>query len=488
MRIIFIIGSLIAGVLFSSCGGNRMKSDEKALFKQILTEEEQLTHQAELRAEREKQLADSLAKRPKGFRFQEDRSVDSNNLPVAIDIIGNRGNKQDIKLSQLFSKIEYVKLANDPDSLTSKYKGAIIVGENHIYTISRMFGIIQYDLKGKFKQYVCKNKIYQCEDKLFNQQAISFEGASSAYLAGGRLYYKYEDQTNKKAFLMVFNDKNEEPGFDELDVNDNIEEKNKIRGKGEKVLNLVAGFEAQFNPEPYFIGEKLIAYAPRKKILERQLNFVSVVSTNGDTICEMPDYDPVTNFTKSTYRGVDSGDNYYHNGLLHLRQSFNDTIYQLVPPNRLIPKYVLDFGDKGIGSVQEGVDPGYNLEEKLIVQSFFETKRFLFITYSKNYPCPNTARNGTLKFSRIIFDKKNKTVITLYIDEAPFFDNSKMSWPSPVQPQIENDLDGLPFRWPNNVTSKGEPFSIFSGNELLEIKNSPINRLKPNDQIIAIYR
>ncbi|MDP3180270.1 MAG: hypothetical protein Q8M67_00450 [Bacteroidota bacterium] len=86
-----------------SCGRNRLKTDEKTLAKQILTVEEQLAHDTELRAEREKQLADSIAKLPKGFRFKEDRSVDLNNPPVVIDIIGNRTNPQKIKLSQLFS-------------------------------------------------------------------------------------------------------------------------------------------------------------------------------------------------------------------------------------------------------------------------------------------------------------------------------------------------------------------------------------------------
>jgi len=467
-----------------SCNRNRLKTDEKELEGQILTEEQQLAHEAELRAEREKQLADSIAKLPKGFRFTEDRSVDLNQPPVIIDIIGNRESRQDIKLSQLFSKIEYIRLEIDPDSLMAKNNGAVIVGDSHIYTVSSMFGIIQYDLKGKFKQYICKNTIYDTGNRGF----ITYQGTRSAYLAGDRLVYKYEDQPNEKAFLMVYDENKEELGFEQLHLNTDIESGTEIRGKGEKVLDLLAGFNAQFEPDPYFIGEKLIAYTPRKKILERQLNFVSVVSTTGDTLCEMPDYDPVTNFTKSTYRGVDSGDKYYYNGMLHLRQSFSDTLYQLVPPNRLIPKYVLYFGDKGIGSAQKGVDPGYDLEEKLIIHSFFETKHFLFITYSKNYSCPNTARNGTLKFSRIIYDKKNKSVIPLYLDEAPFIADSKMSWPSPVQPQIKNDLDGTPFRWPNNVTSKGEPFSIFSGKELLETQNTSFNYLRHNDQIIAIYR
>jgi uncharacterized membrane protein YciS (DUF1049 family) len=65
-KIFYITGLLIAMILCTSCNSNRLKTDEKSLAKQILTEEQQLAHEAELRAEREKQLADSIAKLPKG--------------------------------------------------------------------------------------------------------------------------------------------------------------------------------------------------------------------------------------------------------------------------------------------------------------------------------------------------------------------------------------------------------------------------------------
>ena len=76
-------------VVFISCNHkNKLNSDEQALSKQILTEEEQLAQEAAQRAEKEKQLADSVAKLPKGFRFKEDRSVDPQNPPVIMDVQG----------------------------------------------------------------------------------------------------------------------------------------------------------------------------------------------------------------------------------------------------------------------------------------------------------------------------------------------------------------------------------------------------------------
>jgi hypothetical protein len=186
---------------------------------------------------------------------------------------------------------------------------------------------------------------------------------------------------------------------------------------------------------------------------------------------------------------VDDGDAYYMDGTLYLRQSFNDTIYQLVPPNRLVPKYILDFGDLGIQSAQEGIDPGVSLKEKLILQDFLETNRYIFITYTKDYSCPNTAKQGTLKYSRLVYDKKSGTLTSIYIDEAPFILEGKMTSPKAPDLNIENDLDKMPFKWPASVTAGGQPFSTFSGKELLKQKNPnfPLKNINENDRIIAIY-
>jgi hypothetical protein len=86
---------ILAAIIFlGACQRNKLKTDEKALAKQILIEEEQREHEAELRAEREKQLADSLAKLPKGFRFPEIRTAEPANPFISINIIGNRSNRK----------------------------------------------------------------------------------------------------------------------------------------------------------------------------------------------------------------------------------------------------------------------------------------------------------------------------------------------------------------------------------------------------------
>jgi hypothetical protein len=130
-----------------------------------------------------------------------------------------------------------------------------------------------------------------------------------------------------------------------------------------------------------------------------------------------------------------------------------------------------------------------SLKDKLVLQSFLETNRFFFITYSKDYDCPNTAKQGTLKYSRLVFDKKTRKLIHIYIDEEPFIAKGKMTWPSAPNVNIDNDLDGMPFIWPTSTTAAGQPFSIISGDVLLKTRheNLPFKNICKNDQIMAIY-
>ena len=465
-----------------SCGGNRLKNDEKALAKQILTEEEKLAQQDAKRVEREKQLADSIAKLPKGFRFPESRKIDSQNPPVMIDIIGNRKNPQKIKLSKLFSRVEYIRLEQNQDSAEFLLDMRYIVSPNHIYIITDKGSIFQFDRKGHFIRTVCTG------NPQFTKYSNFFEGSKGAYWYGDKLCYQYENRPAQKSYMVTFDDEITQ-GTSGLQLPETVESKNQINGSGKILAEWKKDPSVSFSLTPYLLGNNTLAFAQRTKRLEQTANFINVVSVTGDTLCEFQDNDPIRNFSKPVSRSADDGDAYYMDGTLYLRQSFNDTIYQLVPPNRLVPKYILNFGDLGIKSALEGIDPGVSLNEKLVPQAFLETDRYLFITYSKDYDCPNTAKQGTLKYSRLVYDKKSRTLTSIYIDEAAFIPEGKMTWPKAPDLNIENDLDKMPFKWPESVTAGGQTFSTFSGKELLKQKNPnfPLQNIKENDRIIAIY-
>ena len=484
--------ALIVFVSFSGCNSNRLKTDEKKLANQILTEEEQLAQQEVKRAEREKLLADSIAKLPKGFRFKEDRKIDQQNPPIVIDIIGNRTNPKMVKLSQLFKKIEYVRLESVIDSSFNVADfSQIVVGDKHIYGFSLQTGVVQFRLDGKFIGFVCKNNVPVTRTPnggaMLRTSDPTTKMAWQIFYTDGNLCYKYLDRESQTTSYYQFDDKTDCSETLALPTQEVVKTENKPQGA------IYAHFSDKFISKTttlYPLAGGIKVLAQNRKPVSEALPFISVLSTKGDTICSFQDCDPIRNFTKSIYRGVDDGNSYYLDGNLFLRQSYNDTIYQVIPPNRLVPKYILDFGDLGIQSAQAGIDPGYNLQEKLVPQSFLETNRHILITYSKDYDCPNTAKSGTLKYSRLVYDKMSRTLTPIYIDEAPFIPKGKMIWPKAPDFNIENDLDKMQFKWPESVTAGGQPFLKFWGEELLKQMNHqdfPLKNIKKSDQIIAIY-
>jgi hypothetical protein len=471
-----------------------MKSNEKVLIKQIMTEEEQLAHQAQIRMEKEKLLTDSLAKLPKGFRFKEDRSVDPQRPPAVIDIAGTRTNPQKVKLSQLFSKIEYIRLEHNPDSIGGVNGTEFIVSNNHIYSRSYTGGLIQFDLNGHFKQYICKNRMWYISfsGKQSDVPQGQSRGATSAYLTGNQLIYTFLDETNEKYSFIAFDDNNQEI---KINLKRNIELKSFEETKG-TIFSTISGEGSSYQLYPHSNG--MVSSISKGKNPFKPTNLLNLISKTGDTICRFEDFDPIKNYTKTLGRGSDGGNAYYLDGVLHIRQTCNDTIYVLVPPNRLVPKYILNFGDLGIKSAQEVIDPGFSLKEKLLLKSIIETDRYVLIEYTKGYNAP--ANRQLVKFSRIIFDKKNKTIVPIYIDESPASVDLKEwtkknpaapPWPFPTPPSIniENDIDGMPFNWPTSVTANGKPFSIISGEVLLKLKNPnlPLKNIRKNDRILAIY-
>ena len=457
-----------------------MKTDEKKLITQIRTEEEQKAYEQEIRLKKQQQIADSLAQLPKAMRLKEDRSVDQLNPPIVIDIEASRKMPiTPIKVSDLFKSVEYTRIEQDPDSMLAQYSGRVICSDDYIY-LHTMGSIMQYDRMGKFVQYVCKSKLYFSHH---NQMTIvHMEGARSMpYIFNNTLYYKYEDQINDKLYFIAYDEsKGSQPNLEQPDDIENIP---KIRGNGEVIFDFNQTLKKPpYSTDIFFINKDIIAYTTTPKILECQDNIVNLRNSKGDTICAFPDYDKVTNYTRTVYRRQESGTKYYHKGVLHVRQAYNDTIYQVVPPNRLVPKYILNFGSQGLQSSLEAVDSHSDLSQKLILKEFLETNRYLFITYSKDIAAPYN--KDKVKFSRVVFDKATHKIIPIYTD-ADAYAPGPRTWPSPPPVVIENDIDELPFFWPFNSTPQGDPMINYNGDDINKIKQGNLNK---NAKIIGIYK
>lgn len=443
---------------------NKLNTNEQKLAAQILVEEQEKTEQHNINSEVDSYQESS------GIRLKEDRTIDSNNPPIVLDILGNRGNVRPFKYSSLGNRIRYILLQNPNDSVFFKHGANIVLTSNNIIATSNK-GIVRFGADGQFIETICENGQSMIIDEKSGAHYSTpelmeqYEGAiGHVSVVGNKVFYKYEDNPNKSAWLMEYDIS---PGKRNLMLPIEQEQKN-MKGKGEKITTLKPRQRSNviFLDSDHWISQQ------RKWNSSKTGIFMTVHSLNGDTVCSLKDNDPVLNFSNSTYRGVDDGSNYYLNGKLHIRQSFNDTIYRFEGLNRLVPVYIIDFGDKGIQSSLEGINPKFSLKEKYVPQSVFETNEILVFTYSLDYDCPNTARKGTLKYSKFILDKTTDEMYHAYVDEAPYLPKGKMVWPSAPSTSIVNDIDAGPAFWPTTKTENNKVYFHMSGKKFKEHVNT----------------
>ncbi len=477
---------IISLILFTSCKQpNKLKLDEESIASEIILLEEERQNNLKFEFGQIQQTGSSNI-----LRVKEDRSGNKDRPPIILDLIAARNNVQKVKASELFTGIDYIKLQPLPDSTFYEVGADFLMSDNFIYGYS-LNGIAQYDLNGQFLKYICKNESYYTKYEggvmTTREQAAMFVGALSPKLFQGKLYYKYEDRPAKMAVYMEYEETGDLQVLNLSGLNENT---GHIRGLGKPFMQLqhIENFLRIHEMNP--LGNGLVGIADNRRGGAAK-DFLTITSSSGDTVCTFRDFDPIENYSKSLMRGAESAFDYMIDGILHVRQAYNDTIYQVVPPNRMVPKYVLDFGEFSIDSSLEGVDPGYDLSEKLLPDKFLETNKYLFLTYTKDYECPNTAKNGTLKYSRVVYDKSKNIIIPVYIDEAPVIPKGKMTWPEAPNINIENDIDDSPFIWPAMTTAFGVPFTWFSRkqpNDRLPNKTFGNFTLGENDYVIAIYK
>ena len=92
--------------------------------------------------------------------------------------------------------------------------------------------------------------------------------------------------------------------------------------------------------------------------------------------------------------------------MLTIKQEYNDTVFRLIPPNRLLPVYIIDFGEFKVNYI-DGLNPDFDLSGKFLLKSLHETNSYLFIRYTQHYDVPDIRKKNAVKFYYALFDKKD---------------------------------------------------------------------------------
>jgi hypothetical protein len=495
------LSKLILLLLFliqsSSCHHNRLKTNEKELAKEILVQEK-AKKEAEGTAF-ENESSETKSKPTGSFRKKEIRSVDKQRPPVKIDIMGTINNTRKLKLSDVASSIRYVKLQTPPDTLLlydlffyrpdldSKVRSD---GEQIIF--EGLFGLTRFNMQGEYQETIWKNK---AGIRFYGKSMASYGGKDffgvpfhiPVSLSNGNLYFTFHDGPSGNGQVMKY-----KPGTDKKLT---IQAQTEIPGHsiipGDTLLNTNQFSENQFSCI-YGIGPNSWAGVNNKWNAGKSGSLLVTYNDKGDTLCQFTDFDRILNFTHTTYRTPVELSNYYFDGLLTIKQEYNDTVFRLIPPDRLLPVYIITFGDSKV-NYMDGLNPDFDLSGKYLLKSLYETNDYLFIRYTQYYDNPLTRKKNAVKFYNALFDKKEGK---LY--HQPGF--------TLLPDGLENDLDGgMPF-WPDFITPQGEMMKLVSGRVLKDYINSDefkkssvseekkqkqisiVSGLRPTDMVVVIVK
>ena len=138
---------------------------------------------------------------------------------------------------------------------------------------------------------------------------------------------------------------------------------------------------------------------------------------------------------------------------------------KVMPPNRLIPAYILNMGDFKI-ETQEGFTPGQDISSKLYIDEFFETRKHIYLKLNQGYDSPNNREKQRIKIFYAIYEKGTEQLNLLPFDPTGYYKVIEDQQTFFSKLGITNDIDGgFPY-WPQKVSSKGEVYEVVTGEKL----------------------
>ena len=442
-----------------SCRHNPLKTSEKELVMELQAQEKE-----KIDAEKTGQgkiFFDTPVNIPVGFRYKEDRSVDPDHPPVIIDFSGEISSGE-IRLSDVASKVRYIVFEVPDDSIYFLWGSNLNFMPNGII-INNNLGINRFDRDGKFMETICKNTFNAPlnidPDKPFSGffPKETFQGAWGNHVktAGSAVFYKYSDYPGEKVSLLKFKADNKTinmPAQQSMETGKPL-----TFSKGEVITSgkedIRSGTPGLSSTGIFPVSEYCYAGMPSLlEAFEKNRPLMVTFSITGDTLCEFTQFDHLeTSITSSVIRSY-SNSVWQYGQVTTIKWTFNDTVFRLVPPNRLIPAYVFRFGKYKV-TAEEWMNVNVSFDDKILINEILENQDFLFIEYS--YYSTN---RKTPKWEKALFDKsENKLYYLVLNDERKNKMYDYVNVPgNPWAAGLENDLDlGLPF-WPSNVTPEGK--------------------------------
>jgi len=380
---------------------------------------------------------------PTGARHTEIRSVNPSSPPAIIDITGNMNNKKLFKLSDFATSVRYVYLQPPPGiKFTTGY---VVSDDKHIF-INNDQGLFCYSTEGLYLYTVCNNQ---------TEQRLIWEGLMGTRIVNGIV--GNVDLLNGK---LIFRTRHWPSGEDIRDMRLNVFDVKEL--DAQMRFNIQSGELKNLNIQPKYQRRleltKEIGLLSGFLLMDDQSLFIenslTGITVYGDTLCKFNDYDTYKIRPGQSVIPSVPSKTYRFDGNVMLKKSNNDTIFRVAPPNRLIPVYVMRWGEyKPDINVYMGLG---NLEGKLIYCDWVETSRFIFIRYSEG--TKSLTNKNQIKFHLSVYDKTAKTLTHHLTSGIRTFIRD-----TEIPPLFENNIDpvGMPF-YPEGLNHRNEMYMTFN--------------------------
>ena len=339
--------------------------------------------------------------------------------PVIIDIAGNLENRKEFRLSDFGLSARYIRIQL-PEGVEFTRTLNVLSDNDNIF-INTVQGLFWYSAKG---EYIAPLHINEFENTEHGARMLRGIASNVDLLNGSLFYYTIEGRESQPNILDV------------------KELKNKI------LSDYHVQFQSAFFPRNVVVAGRNFLIDNQSYLtiggFTRPVSTFTAMSIQGDTLFRL------NNYYQPTIRGGSfsrTTETFYRiGGNVMLQKAYNDTVFALIPPNRLEPAFVMDWGEFrpdmnrfANGGAEEG---------KFILRNWVETQQHIFIEYTEGRDFPaRREREGNIPRHLAIFDKETKT---LTHHTAPIF-------------MFENDIDpvGMPF-FPQGVNHHGEMYMVFS--------------------------
>jgi hypothetical protein len=480
MKIFFKISLLVLLFILPSCNRNKLRTNEKELINKLkLDEREQKSADSISKAQRINNRESGL---PDGVLLKGDRSVDPSHPPVIIDIAGNLNNVKEIKLSDVASEIKYIRMDKIPDSSFSvvmKFKYYLL---SDYIIATNPSGIILYSKEGIFKNIIVKNITTGIDVDAKGMRVLGTNtfigGGTSIWNNGDTLFYTYRNSISDQEYIMKC-DLSEV----QLEVSRKFEPENpeQIIGLGDVAIDMnptkkKAKWKSKVSPElvSWVMGSDYIYQSVGTFFLDKYTfakeitgtDKIVVINNKGDSL--------------ASFSGFEEGNTlrFESSGISYLWDNLNDTVFQVLGNNRILPVYILKLGPNkaSLGQVRQ---IGGDLTGKIIPGQWAENNNFIFLVFAKDaFDSPNNRKYKKVKLYHALFSKLNHQLFILKGD------------PLNYTPEIlENNIDGGMPVWPKSymIGNNGEILISLKGQELKDrtkseqFKSSAAPEVKKNE-------